>query len=316
MSLKLCLFITIICSSILLSACSYDEAKRQIIESHTDYALSAEKKVVNHGACTANNNQSTLSASSIKLISWNILAGCRQTTKNLAAFTLCTPEQADKSFIEFTKNKDLILIQEAYMDAGSLKIFNHNSPDYSWVMATSFIADDEKNIATGVLTIAKARSLSSCSEKSYDIILPTPKAVLFTYYNLQQNNKILAEKLLVVNIHGVLFSSTNLYQQLESIVKKISQHKGAVILAGDFNTMTAGSYEKLKEIIHPIALIEARSAAHEDHRVISILGQVYDFVFYKGLELVHTYSIDLEKTTTGKTSDHNPLFAEFKLDSD
>lgn len=287
----------------LLSSCSYHVPQRHMIENN----VSIEQQ------CLFNENETALNAASIKIISWNNLAGCRQAIRNLTAFTHCNKAQADQSFSQLTKNKDLILIQEAYMDSDTLQLLKDIGAEYSWDMAVSYIAHKKKDIPTGVLTVTRARSLSSCPQRAYDAVLATPKAILFTTYNLVHNNTIINEKLLVVNIHAILISQKHLYKQLQIMIEKISQHNGPIILAGDFNTMTSNSYLKLKELVSSIGLIETNMATEFDHRVKSVFGQVYDFIFYKNLKLIDSYSVNLETTTMGKTSDHNPLFAEFRL---
>ena len=288
---------------ILLSSCSYHIPKQDRVKN------SEGKKQY----CIFNENKTALNAASIKIISWNNLAGCRQTIRNLTAFTHCNNKQADRSFLQLTNNRDLILIQEAYMDSDTLQVLKSMGEEYSWDMAVSYVVDKKKDIPTGVLTIANARSQFSCPQRDYDAVLATPKAILFTSYNLAHNNTILNEKLLVVNIHAILISKKHLYKQLQIMVEKMSQHNGPIILAGDFNTMTLNSYLKLKEIVSSIGLIETKMTAELDHRVKSMFGQAYDFIFYKKLELIDSHSVNLETTTMGKTSDHNPLFAEFRL---
>ena len=179
--------------------------------------------------CLFNENETALNGTSIKIISWNYLAACRQIIRNLAAFTLCNNAQADQSFLELTQNRDLILIQEAYMDSDTLQILKNIGKDYSWDMAVSYIAHKKNDIPTGVLTVANAKSLSSCSQRAYDTALPTPKAILFTTYNLAHNNTIIGEKLLVVNIHAVLFSKKYLYKQIQIMAEKMSHHTGPII---------------------------------------------------------------------------------------
>ncbi len=294
---------SLLCLMIFLSSCSYYVPQRHMIEN--------SEGIQQH--CLFNENETALNAASIKIISWNNLAGCRQTIRNLTAFTHCNNTQADQSFLQLTNNRDLILIQEAYMDSDTLQVLKNMGEEYSWDMAVSYIADKKKDIPTGVLTIANARSQSSCPQRDYDAVLATPKAILFTSYNLVYNNTIINEKLLVVNIHAILISKKHLFKQLQIMAEKMSQHNGPIILAGDFNTMTLNSYLKLKEIVGTIGLIETKMAVDSDHRVKSMFGQTYDFIFYKKLKLIDSYSVNLETTTMGKTSDHNPLFAEFKL---
>jgi endonuclease/exonuclease/phosphatase (EEP) superfamily protein YafD len=257
--------------------------------------------------------KSSLNGSSIKLMSWNYLAACRQRLRKYAVFTFCDNKQADASFRELTRGQDLVLIQEAYLDSAAKQLFTDLGKDYSWDMAVSYIAEKNKNIPTGVLTLANAKSSHSFAQKNFETLLPTPKTILFTHYHLTDNKQIIDKQLLVVNIHAILLSRKHFYIQLNLMLENIKQHDGPIILAGDFNTMTTTSYLKLKQIVTSIGLTEVEIPAAVDHRVISIMGQYYDFIFYKDLDLVNTKTIDLKTTRNGKTSDHNPLFVEFKF---
>ena len=314
MSLKLLYYCTIFCSLLIITACSHYIPKKHIIENSDNYIAYEENQLNSDQQCRYNKNSTAINATSIKIVSWNNLAGCRQPLKKLAAFTHCDRVQADHSFTELTRNRDLILIQEAYLDHDTLQLLKNLGENYSWDMAVSFIADSKLDIPTGVLTAANAKSLTACPLRTHEPIFPTPKAILFTTYNLTQNsNTILEKKLLIVNIHAVLIGKDYFYQQLNSMADKIATHYGPVILAGDFNTMTAKSYSRLKYITDRLEMLEVTISSDADKRSQSLMGQQYDFIFYKDLVPVKAGSIDLKETKNGKTSDHNPVFAEFKL---
>ncbi len=287
---------------LLISSCSYYAPQRYTVETSTH----------SPNQCLFNENQTAIDSRSIKIISWNSLAGCHQMMRNLAALTFCSEAQANQSLLELTKNRDILIIQEAFMDSEMRQTLKNLGTQYSWDMGISYILDQKKDIPTGVYTVANAQALSACSQRSNDVLLPTPKAILFTTYNLSDGELTTNEKLLVVNVHAILISQSSLYAQLDRMAKKMSRHEGPIILAGDFNTMTENSYLKLKEIVGAIGMVEATMEKKDDHRVTSMLGQAYDFIFYKKLRLIRANSIDLAETRIGKTSDHNPIFAEFQ----
>jgi len=255
---------------------------------------------------------SALNSASIKLVSWNILAGCRQILKKIPVGVFCSSEQSDASFKSLVHQQDLILIQEAYLDKEALQLFSSLGKDYSWDMAISFMAHKAHQIPTGVLTLSKAKSLTAELQKNYEGLLPTPKTILYTLYNLSDNDTIIENQLLVVNIHGILISRPSLYAQLETMVDKIATHKGPIVLAGDFNTMTNTTYSQLKAIVGRIGLTEVKIPKDLDKRVISFTGQYYDIIFSKQLKVINSYAIDLKETEHGKVSDHYPVFAEFQ----
>lgn len=317
MTIKLVYYCTIFLSLLFLNACSHYIPKKHIIENSDNYIAYEKDQLNSEQQCRYNTNNTAINSASIKMLSWNNLSGCRQPLKKLAALTACNRLQADQSFIELTRDKDLILIQEAYLDHSTLGILNNLGENYSWNMAVSFIANKKFDIPTGVLTIANAKALTSCPLRTREPIFPTPKAILFTTYNLtEKSGTIIAKKLLIVNIHAVLIGKDYFYKQLNSMAEKIKEHNGPVILAGDFNTMTAATYLELKHIIDALELTEVTISPDSDKRVKSFMGQYYDFIFYKELSLVDIQSIDLKATKNGKTSDHNPITAEFKLNTE
>ncbi len=299
------------CFSLFLCSCSeYPLIENNNMMRHSENQSSNSIDEINKNSSIIS---SVIQGSSIKLMSWNYLAGCRQLIRKSIVFTFCSSTQADKSFKELTEKQDLILIQEAYLDTKTQQLLTDLGESYSWDMAVSYIAEQVENIPTGVLTAANAKSISSFSQKNFESFFPTPKTILFTSYHLTNKNKeLMDKKLLVVNIHAILMSRKHLYMQLNLMVQQINQHKGPIILAGDFNTMTPTSYLKLKEIIDSLGLKEVKIETDVDKRVKSFMGQYYDIIFYKDLELVSAKAIDLKTTKNGKTSDHNPIFVEFK----
>lgn len=302
---------------------SYYAPKRHVIENSEHYFIEPEHIKQEHiennnrlnskQQCRYNENNTALNSTSIKIISWNTMAACRKKLKQFAAMTFCNSRQSDQSFIELARNKDLLIIQEAYVDYTMSQLLKSLGDDYTWDMAVSYIADKKLDIPTGVLTAANAQALSACPLRTYETFLPTPKAILFTTYNLaDENDRIIDKKLLVVNIHGILISRKYLYQQLQLMAKEIAKHEGPVILAGDFNTMTSDSYHKLTQIITALDLTESEINTTHDYRVKSVTEQVYDFIFYKGLIQIKAQTINLKTGKNGETSDHNPILAEFK----
>ncbi|WP_300465091.1 endonuclease/exonuclease/phosphatase family protein [Desulfobacula sp.] len=258
-----------------------------------------------------------LDASSFEVLSWNGLAGCRKTIKNITGFAFnCTPQKWNDLFWDLSKGKDIILIQEAYMDDDFLHIMDAFDTPYSWNMAVSFMADKERNIPTGVLTMSTATAQSVYAMRACEPVFPTPKSALFTTFAFTDH----AEKLLVVNVHAILMGTENFKRQLIRIKKKINGHNGPVIVAGDFNTMTKRSTKLLDTIIKNSGLVQTLTREFNevtfeiDKRVTSIFGYPYDFIFYRGLIPELAYIIDLNDAKEDKVSDHNPLIVRFRLE--
>lgn len=311
MKIKSLYYCLAFCLPVILNGCIYYVPQRHAIEDNENYFITKDNQLNSNKQCRYNDNQTALDGTSIKLIAWNYLAGCRHSLKNLALMANCSTGQADNAFMELTRDQDLILLQEAYLDHEATQLLKQLGENYSWNMGVSFISDSKRDIPTGVLTIANAESLETCLQRAFEPAFPTPKSILFTRYNVK--NKDTIKQLLVVNIHAVLMGTQNYIDQLEQMATKIDSHDGPVILAGDFNTLTSESHNILMQIINELNLTEAKIVPEDDHRVRSISRHYYDFIFYKKLQLLKTYSIDLKQTKNGKTSDHNPVFAEFRL---
>jgi endonuclease/exonuclease/phosphatase (EEP) superfamily protein YafD len=306
--------IIILFTSFVSACCSLPETNLLIVSTGN-----GEFKKIDVGLNQPYENTDTphhkLDASSFEVLSWNGLTGCRKTIKNLTGFAInCTPKKWNDIFSELSTGKDIILIQEAYMDDDFLNIMDAFGTPYSWNMAVSFIADKEKNIPTGVLTMSTATAQSVCPMRACEPVFPTPKSALFTTFAFTDH----VEKLLVVNVHAILMGTENFKYQLVSIKKKIDDHSGPVILAGDFNTMTKRSTNALKQIINsellqPLTRKFNEVAFEIDKRVTSIFGYPYDFIFYRGLIPENAYTIDLNDAKENKISDHNPLVVTFRL---
>ncbi len=77
-----------------------------------------------------------------------------------------------------------------------------------------------------------------------------------------------------------------------------------MIVAGDFNTWTAARREVVDEVTRRMGLTPVLPAVDTRSR---FLGQQVDYVFVRGLEVVHA-----EAPEVG-SSDHNPVLATLRL---
>lgn len=250
---------------------------------------------------------------SFEVLSWNGLAGCRSAIKNITGLRLnafaCSPERWDEVFCELSEEKDIILIQEAYLDDGFLRAIGAFGEPYSWNMAQSFMTGG--GMPNGVATLSTASAQSIHPLLSDQPFLPTPKSALLTVYGFEDA----AARLLVVNIHAVLMGSRNFGAQLRRIKERIDAHEGPVILAGDFNTLSKDRLRELEIFAQgPGGLEEVRFDAEGDRRV-RMFRRPVDYVFYRGLRPDYAYAVDLGGKG-GKVSDHNPIVVRFSLDED
>ncbi len=201
-------------------------------------------------------------------------------------------------FSALSDEYDLVLLQEAYLSNALLDFLEKT--DWNWDISTTF---KYKKIQTGVLTASRVVPDLHCSFQMVEPWLRTPKAVLISRYDLSGTD----EKLVVVNVHLINFTFDiwAFKSQLDRLKSILNQHKGPLIVAGDFNTWSDKRLDlvlKLMEELHMQPVIFT-----EDERS-EVLGNKVDHIFYRKLEVSMAKGIDT------KTSDHNPMSVEFTFE--
>jgi endonuclease/exonuclease/phosphatase (EEP) superfamily protein YafD len=112
------------------------------------------------------------------------------------------------------------------------------------------------------------------------------------------------ERLLVINVHATLIRrKAAAIEEMEHLLARVPEHRGPVILAGDFNTFTAGYLHAISPVLGRIGLRYV--AIPNDPRPAT---QCLDQVFCRGLTPTNVH-VD----TTIRNSDHFPILADFAL---
>ena len=191
---------------------------------------------------------------------------------------------------------DLILFQEA-----SFRDNHHfELPHFSYDAAANL---EFKGEFYGVLTASKTESSHAKAylSEGRESILGPHKSLLLSNYLFDDGSS-----LLILNIHAINFRETQRYgKELERFLDLLKDHKGPMILAGDFNSWNNKRMDKLQKIAEKLSLMAV--PFEKTGKVKSFMGKDLDFVFYRGLELVEAVVMDEHKL-----SDHNPLFVRFK----
>lgn len=267
---------------ILLSGCatvprdveisSYEHAPRKII---------IPSKCVEDRDVRNNLTKNQLNPSHIEVLNWNIYK------EQLANW--------DEDLEDLMHNTDVIMLQEASLSYDLLDFLRNK--DRVWTINNAFLL---KCNQTGVLTASKIKPLLSCGLREKEPIIQLPKTALISYYGIKNSKN----SLLVVNLHSVNFTlSTKAYKkQLDSIENIMLNHRGPVILAGDFNTWSDKRMELVAEMAARVRLKEAKLIP--DNRIIKF-GKYLDHLYYKSLKLLSG------KTYQVTSSDHNPIKAVF-----
>ena len=224
-----------------------------------------------------------LDPDSISVLNWNVYKGQR---KNWAS-----------DFRRYSHQHDVVIIQEAHLrnDLKSLL----GSDNRHWVMNASFQYQDK---ATGVMTASSVRPVYSCGMRTLEPLIRLPKTSLVSYYPVAG----LHERLLVANIHGINFTlGVDVYkEQIEKLYAVINKHSGPVVLAGDFNSWSAGRMQIVDDLARRLSL---RSLDYASHNRTRVFGNVLDHVFYRGLEPLE------HDTWHVASSDHNPMRVRFRM---
>jgi endonuclease/exonuclease/phosphatase (EEP) superfamily protein YafD len=239
-----------------------------------------EKTSVTH----TNDNGLYLSASEpLRLITWNI-----HKQKDTDWYT---------DFTRLSRDRDLFVLQEAYFDeklASALAGF-----DYDWSMATAWRSGAS---TTGVLTAARASADYQCTLRAIEPLTGVPKSILVSRFPIAGTH----ESLMIANVHGINFTLgvQEYRQQFVALERVLREHRGPLILAGDFNTWRQARLQIIEALADRLSL---ENVNYLSHNRIRVFGNPIDHVYYRGLEV-----IDFSSPTVS-SSDHNPLLMTFKL---
>lgn len=196
----------------------------------------------------------------------------------------------------YEKSLDFMLFQEAnFMDAKAFDLC-----DFAFDAAANL---EIKGDFYGVLTASRVESnyaqayLSEVKES----FVASHKSLLVSTYPFEDGST-----LLILNIHAINFRANQSYdRELERFLRFLEGHKGALIVAGDFNTWNKKRMQKLDDIRVKLGLDMVPFSKTSGIKVF--MGKQLDFIFYRGLELVESKAL-----SEHGLSDHNPLFATFK----
>lgn len=191
---------------------------------------------------------------------------------------------------------DFMLFQEA-----SFRDNQHFSvPNFAFDAAANL---EIKGKFYGVLTASKTASTDASAylSEGRESLLGPHKSLLVSHYHFDDGTP-----LLILNVHAINFRENQSYnRELERFLTLMQNHKGAMIVAGDFNTWNKARMQKLHLLREKLSLHSV--PYQQDDHIKSFMGNHLDFIFYRGLELQAYAS---EKVPA--LSDHNPLFATFK----
>ncbi len=231
---------------------------------------------------SASDGVPALDPNRIRLVNWNVQKTNRPSWKD--------------DYRVLARGRDLVLIQEASLredTIGDMGVSKH------WSFAPGYRTSDQ---ISGVLTLSRIKPLTQCSFVTLEPVIRTPKATSITEYALTESDVTLV----VVNVHAVNFSlGLGAFRaQFDQIADTLSEHRGPLILSGDFNTWRARRMQIVDMIAESLGLTPLEF--EEDHRV-RVLGRFLDHIYVRGLSAI---SADVSPVTT---SDHNPMSATLSM---
>jgi endonuclease/exonuclease/phosphatase (EEP) superfamily protein YafD len=112
---------------------------------------------------------------------------------------------------------------------------------------------------------------------------------------------------MIINIHAINFRESSQYNiEMDRVIELVKAYKGALIIAGDFNSWSDKRIERLFRVRDELSL-DMVSFKNSD-KIKSFMGNQLDYIFYRDLKLISSLVIEQKGI-----SDHNPLLARFKL---
>jgi len=203
-----------------------------------------------------------LNPSSVKMLVWNLYKGDKDDWK--------------KEYLKLTKGKDLLVLQEVYLDFQMSSVF-YNDP-FNYIFATSFLDTKNRNSPTGV-AIGSTVTPSSYQWKRTryrEPVIKTPKMLVFGEYPLKGKK----DKLMVVSIHGINFvAAYKLEHMLGQIVEVAKKHKGPLVVAGDFNSWSKKKVKLVEKMGRDLGLTSAKFDSDDRMKTF---GNIIDYTYYRG----------------------------------
>jgi len=192
---------------------------------------------------------------------------------------------------------DILLLQEVTLQDSLQSILR--DAGLRWILASSFIY---RETDVGVLTAARVAPVATCTQRVIEPIARLPKSAVITWMPLAGTTDTLA----IANVHAINFTLTlaDYRAQLDALADVLAQHRGPVVLAGDFNTWSAARAAELEAIA---LRLDLRAVTFADDRRTRFLGRPVDHVLVRGLAVITS---GVEPVTS---SDHNPVVVVLRV---
>ncbi|HMQ29606.1 MAG TPA: endonuclease/exonuclease/phosphatase family protein [Chloroflexaceae bacterium] len=204
-----------------------------------------------------------------------------------------------------TAEADLILLQEfrhdPLLEASHQEIFTGRDAD----LAVSFFTRPAQGAPTGVCTVSAVRAVRRqfLLSRYFEPVTRTPKMALCTYYPFERPDCPPEDSLLVLNSHGINFRLRRPFlDQMLQFEEQLCEHRGPIILVGDFNTWEHGRVRILERVAHKVGLSHVRFP----RGIKAVRGHELDRVYVRGGATAR------ERVVVNRAaSDHSMLMFQF-----
>jgi endonuclease/exonuclease/phosphatase (EEP) superfamily protein YafD len=203
----------------------------------------------------------------LSIVVWNTFKG-----KRARYYELLAAQAADA---------DLILLQEFRHDPALESAYRELFVRHDAEMAVSFYTRPNQGAPTGVCTVSRIRSLRSrlLLSRYFEPVTRTPKMAICSLYAVGRPDCPPEESLLVLNSHGINFRLRRPFRdQMAQFEEQLHDHRGPVVLVGDFNTWEQGRVRILEEVARANQLQRVRFP----HGVKAVRGHELDRVYVRG----------------------------------
>jgi len=208
---------------------------------------------------------------------------------------------------EWASQAELITLQEAKYDQALIDFSQQQHLTYFQNIAFNY-----KDERYGVNTFSRVQATQACGTRFSEPWTMVPKTGIATIYPITHSSPVDSTligsqpSLLLINLHGVNFTLTAkpLKAQVMPYLQLIKQHKGPVLISGDFNTW---SEDRTTEIIDTLVNAGFNETQFTKDQRLIVFGLPLDHVFYRGLTLIKAQSISTI------ASDHSPQLVTFTL---
>lgn len=216
-----------------------------------------------------------------------------------------------REFAELVANRDidLALLQEVPLHPGLDDYLTARGLGWSLVPNLYHGGSD---VYVGVLTAARAGMRDPRAfHASTTEYLALPKAMLFSRHPVSTPAGIV--ELLLVNLHGINLTGDHPFQEQIAFVSELArQHRGPLVIGGDFNTWNADRDCYLRQRMAALGLAEVDFGARAGSIKRFLGGPPLDRLFYRADSLaVVPDSVDVIGGLA--SSDHAPLFVALRI---